>query len=75
MGIYSMVKKRRDLGIELLTTQEVCEVLGITRLTFYRLIENGELKAKKIGRGYRVLKEDLLGYLKKGDKPERKKRR
>lgn len=70
-----MPKKSDDFGIQLLSTQEVCEVLGITRLTFYRLVEDGELRAKKIGRGHKVLKEDLLRYLEKGDKPEHKKRR
>jgi len=66
---------KKIAGIELLTTEEVCDILGITRPTFYKLVDSGKLKAKRIGRGYKVLKENLIEYLRKGDKPERRRRK
>ena len=61
-----MARKRRPgklNDVELLSAEEVCEFLGIHRTTLYRIIERGELKARRVGRGYKVLKENLLKYL------------
>ncbi len=56
--------KTSRLGdLDLLNTREVCEFLGIDRTTLYRIIGRGELKARRIGRGYKVLKQNLLKYL------------
>ncbi len=46
-----------------LTIAEVCERLRLDRRTVYRLIERGELRAKRIGRVWRVPMAALLEYL------------
>jgi len=49
--------------LELLSTQEVCKFLGIDRTTLYRHIREGKLKARRIGRSYKILKQNLVEYL------------
>lgn len=45
---------------------EVAEMLGIKTQTVYRMIDRGELVARKIGsRNYRILAKDLEAYLEK----------
>lgn len=48
---------------EFYTPQEVAELLKIKKSTVYELIKRGELKCKKIGKQFRVLKDDLNLYL------------
>lgn len=40
--------------MSLLTINQVCERLSLSRSTFYSLVEDGQLKAVKIGRATRV---------------------
>ena len=49
---------------ELLTTTEVAERLKITRQTVQRLIKAGKLKASRIGRDWRVKRNELETFLK-----------
>jgi excisionase family DNA binding protein len=42
-----------------LTTQQACEYLQITRITLYKLIKQKKVKGNKIGKDYRFLKSDL----------------
>lgn len=46
-----------------LTPAEVAEQLRVSAMTVYRLIKNGELRAARIGKSYRVLEEDVDAYL------------
>ena len=39
---------------EFLTVAEVCQLFNASRWTIYRLIENGQLKAAKLGRNTRI---------------------
>ncbi|MFW6029570.1 MAG: helix-turn-helix domain-containing protein [Halanaerobiales bacterium] len=50
---------------QILTTQEAADFLKLadTR-TILKLINNNEIKAKKIGRGYRILKSELVKFMK-----------
>ena len=47
----------------LLTVAEVAQVMRVSRMTVYRLIRRGQLKAIRVGRNYRVRENDLNEYL------------
>jgi excisionase family DNA binding protein len=47
----------------LLTVAEVANVIRVSRMTVYRLIRRGQLKAIRVGRNYRVREDDLNEYL------------
>ncbi len=46
-----------------LTVVQVAEYLQVNKLTVYRYIRSGELPAVRLGRGLRVLQEDLDRFL------------
>ena len=49
---------------DILTPQEVMEILGIHRGKFYELVNSGELPARQIGKkGWRVTKVNLLRFV------------
>lgn len=47
----------------LLTVAEVATVIRVSRMTVYRLIRRGHIKAIRVGRNYRVREDDLERYL------------
>jgi excisionase family DNA binding protein len=47
----------------LMTVVEVATVMRVSRMTVYRLIRRGQLKAIRVGRNYRVREDDLNEYL------------
>ncbi len=47
-----------------LSPQEISELLGVSVASIYRLIDARKLAAFKIGNSLRVLKEDMIEYLK-----------
>ena len=47
---------------EYLTLEEAADQLGVEYKTLYRLVRSGDLPAGKIGRIYRIRKEDLESY-------------
>ncbi|MEX0873443.1 MAG: helix-turn-helix domain-containing protein [Actinomycetota bacterium] len=47
----------------LLTVAEVALAMRVSRMTVYRLIRRGQLKAIRVGRNYRVREYDLNEYL------------
>lgn len=56
----------------LLTVAEVAGLLRVSTMTVYRLIRTGELPAVRVGRNYRVRRNDLDMYLReKVVEPER----
>jgi excisionase family DNA binding protein len=48
---------------EIMTPEQVADYLQLTTDTIYRLIRRKELAASKIGRSYRIPKEDLETFL------------
>ena len=51
----------------LLTPTEVAEYLRISESTVYRLLTAGAIPGVKVGRSWRVRKEDLDDFLAKGN--------
>ena len=50
-------------GKEILTREEVMEILKIGRSTFYKLLQTGELKGFKEGNRYKVPAESIEEYI------------
>ena len=48
-----------------LTVNEVADLLRVSRMTVYRLIKEGQLKALRVGRSYRLREDDVDEYLSK----------
>lgn len=48
---------------EVLTTKEACTYLRISRPTYLKLIYANQIKARKLGRGWKVLRSELQAYL------------
>ena len=46
-----------------LTVGEVAEMLRVSSMTVYRLINSGELPAVRIGKSFRLREEDVDKYL------------
>ena len=49
---------------KLLTTNQVADILQVTKHTIFRYIKFGKLKARKIGQ-WRILKSDLDKFINK----------
>ncbi|MEP6758833.1 MAG: helix-turn-helix domain-containing protein [Actinomycetota bacterium] len=47
----------------LLTVNEVADLLRVSRMTVYRLIKEGQIKALRVGRSYRLREDDVDEYL------------
>lgn len=52
-------------GKEILTREEVMEILKIGRSTFYKLLQTGELKGFKEGNRYKVPVDSIEEYVDK----------
>ena len=55
----TMLNKYNDI----LTVEELCEVLRIGKNTAYKLLKNGEIKSIKIGKVYKIPKKSVKKYL------------
>ena len=47
------------IDVNLLTPEQVAEILQINILTVYNYIRKGKLSAIRLGRSYRIVPEDL----------------
>jgi len=52
----------------LYTIEEVAQILKVTQRTVYNFIKNGDLKAVKVGKYWRVKHVDLEAFLAEGTK-------
>ncbi len=50
---------------EFLTVEEVAAEVRVSKMTVYRMIHSGELRAVRIGRSFRVRREDWDDYLRR----------
>ena len=50
----------------LLTVHEVAGIMRVSNMTVYRLIRAGQLKAARVGRGYRIRESEVDAYLDRG---------
>jgi excisionase family DNA binding protein len=57
--VYSPLEK------EIMTITQVAEYLQISDMTTYKLVNEGKIKGFKIGRHWRVKKEDLNEFIEK----------
>lgn len=49
--------------MELLTLDEVAQLLRLSPPTVYRLAARGDIPGRKVGRHWRFIKDDLVRYL------------
>ena len=47
----------------LLRVKEVAGTLSVSNMTVYRLIHDGQLRAIRVGHGWRISESDLAGFL------------
>lgn len=57
----TMINEREDM---VMTTQEACSYLRISRPTYLKYLYEGRIKGAKVGRGWKVLKSELDRFLK-----------
>jgi len=57
------------MGIErIMNTREAAKYLGISKVTLYKLIKNGTIPAKRIGKEWRLAKTALDEIIRRGEK-------
>jgi len=52
-----------DYFLRLLTTEEVCEMLHVSRSSLYQYAHTGQLRTYRMGRGLRFRFQDVLDFL------------
>ncbi len=60
-GVKAMLDEKENA---VLTTQEACDYLRISKPTYVKYIITGKIKGTKAGNGWRVLKSELERFLK-----------
>ncbi len=58
-----MPKKTAEQKDEILTLQEMAELLKLPRSTAYKLVQERAIPGKKVGRHWRFVRSDLLAFL------------
>lgn len=56
---------------EIMTINQVAEYLKISEITTYKLVQEGKIPAFKVGRHWRIMKEDLKEFIEKQKRGER----
>jgi excisionase family DNA binding protein len=56
---------------DIMTISQVAEYLQISDMTTYKLVQEGKIPAFKVGRHWRVKKEDLADFIEKQKNGER----
>jgi excisionase family DNA binding protein len=55
-----------------LSTARLAKILGVSRITVYKKVKSGEIKATKVGRTFVIDRKDLGGILEEKLTPEQK---
>jgi excisionase family DNA binding protein len=63
---YTVLKEPADI----LTIKEAAEFLRIERKLLYKLIDTGEISAKRVGKAWRISRETIVAYISKGESNE-----
>ena len=50
-----------------LTVREVADLMRVSTMTVYRLIRQGDLRATRVGRSYRLRESEVDAYLRRGE--------
>ena len=53
---------------DILDTYALQYILGLSKNTVLKLLQNGTIPSKKVGKKYRILKSDLITYLHSSNK-------
>lgn len=56
---------------DIMTITQVADYLKISEITTYKLVQEGKIPAFKVGRHWRVMKEDLKEFIDKQKRGER----
>lgn len=48
---------------DVVTAEELQQMLKLGRSKTYSLLQNGEIKSKRVGKEYRIKKENIIKYL------------
>jgi excisionase family DNA binding protein len=56
----------RRSGSPFLTVAEVADMLRVSNMTVYRLVNAGAMKAVRIGKSYRITEAEVDRYLREG---------
>lgn len=62
--LTSVDKRYESNGDKILTTEEACAYLGISRPTYLNYIYDGAIHGTKIGKGWKVYKSELDRFMK-----------
>ena len=57
-------------GDAVMTLEEAASFLRVSETTVYQLVRSGELRARKVGREWRILKSQLVEFLKQDAAPD-----
>jgi excisionase family DNA binding protein len=52
---------------DVMNIDQMCEILGVSTKTGYKLLKNGDVTFLKIGRNYRIPKVHIISYLRVGN--------
>ncbi len=62
---------RDTMEKEIMTVSQVAEYLQLSEMSTYKLVQEGKIPAFKIGRHWRVKKEDITEFIEKLKRGER----
>lgn len=62
----SSVANERPARSGFLTVAEVAELLRVSNMTVYRLINAGQMNAVRVGRSYRITEDEVDRYVSAG---------